>query len=256
MLSEFDRETWRTLWRSLAVRRGWQLVGDEDAFLDQAMKEYQNLAQTKPGTNLINLALLRIYSMLLCAGFVARRERAASEMWQTCYRLSRYRNIDEHDAADIAQEMIAQILVKLKQLRSPAAFMMWSLRIQRTAEKDLRKQQGSDPTLALDADTSANLPDLRDAFRDTETAIVNGELVRRMRQILNEREFVILARWSILGDKPGQIADELNMQPTAVRVIKSRAVKKLTDNADFIAFLRDLAETEPPPNGGEDEPTN
>ncbi|NJL35270.1 MAG: hypothetical protein HC893_17230 [Chloroflexaceae bacterium] len=81
------------IWRQLAQRYDWQMVGsaDEIAFVRQVQAELAAHSAGPLTTPLIRQAVYRIYSEYLYRGLLAGHEQAAAELRRVCWLAARKR---------------------------------------------------------------------------------------------------------------------------------------------------------------------
>lgn len=240
-MSETNRSDLRAIWRQLAQRNNWTLVGDETAFLDQVIDELGRLTDAGTRDQLQRRALERTYSALLYRGLWQRDERAAQELWLAFVRTGLRCGDTREEAEEHAQEAVVRALEKLPDLRSPQSLLAWAFTILRTVRReralgsrDELSSQGDDERLSEAAD-SANLA--------TEVAqrLTNQRVAQLLRDRLpNELERLVLLRMVFYGDPPRDVATELGVPLYRARVAKHRALLQLRNDDQFRQILRDM----------------
>jgi hypothetical protein len=87
-----------------------------------------------------------------------------------------------------------------------------------------------------------NPPDESDLTLEVEQRLTNKELLAQLRaRHSNNLERMVLLRIVVFGDKPRDVARDLGLPQHQPRIAKCRALARLREDPDFIAFLRELA---------------
>ncbi|NJO04726.1 MAG: sigma-70 family RNA polymerase sigma factor [Chloroflexaceae bacterium] len=232
------------IWRQLAQRYDWQMVGsaDEIAFVRQVQAELAAHSAGPLTTPLIRQAVYRIYSEYLYRGLLAGHEQAAAELRRVCWLAARKRGADEHEADEVAQETISRVLTKLDDLLEPRALTTWMLMIMRTVRRDMRNatpEQGSIEDM-LAYERLDTLADEHDMERDIEQRMISTALAHYLSEMLpNALERLVLLRIVLLGDKPRDVAADVGLPLHRTRLAKSRALARLrNDPASLERLLR------------------
>jgi len=236
------RDQARALWRQLALRNQWQLVADEEAFLDQVLSECGEVAEAGDPAIHMRAIIQRIYSAQLYQGMCTRDERAAYELWLMFLRLAVRGGADEATASDLAQESVARVLDKFVSVRSPAAFLSWAMMVFRTAQRDLRPKR---PELSLTTEAGElthDPADPSDLTMEVEARLAEQEFRDVLRDaISNDLERLTLIRCVIFDDDPRDVARDLSLPLYRTRVAKSRALQRLRGNDRFMNFIGTFA---------------
>lgn len=237
------REELRAIWRMLAQRYEWALVADEEAFLDLAAAELDDLAGAPVSSERLRVAVWRAYSRLLYRGLTRREERAAQELWLAYARMALRDGRPRPEAEELAQEAIARVLANLPELRAPQSLLAWAFRIFRT----VRREYGSRLLAAqsLHPDEGAFVPepaDPDDMAMGVEHDLIGQELQALLREKLtNSLERLTLLRIVVFGDHPRDVARDLGLPLYRTRLAKHRAIERLRADEAFVRRVRDLA---------------
>ena len=232
----------RIAWRQLSQRNDWSLAGDEEAFLRRAAAEFELLTGNTPAGGRVRLALLRAYGVLLYDGLRARQDRAAYELWLACYRLALRDGWPPQEAELLAQETIARVIEKLHTLRSPQSIISWALRIYRTVRAAYMARERAEDTVSVDEDAAAEPADPADMAAEVEQGLLDRQLAQLLHEKLpNPLERLVLLRVVLLGAPPRDVARDLGLPLHRARLAKSRALRRLRGDEQFLQRLRELA---------------
>jgi DNA-directed RNA polymerase specialized sigma24 family protein len=239
-VSKTNRSDLRAIWRQLAQRNSWTLVGDETAFLDQVIVEFGTLTEAGTLDQLQRRALERTYSALLHRGLWQRDERAAQELWLAFVRTALQRGDAREDAEEDAQEAVVRALEKLADLRSPQSLLAWAFTILRTVRRERAKGSPDVPSLQGDEQLHETA-DSANLAAEVAQRLANQRVVQLLRDRLsNELERLVLLRMVLYGDPPRDVAAELGVPLHRARIAKHRALQQLRNDDQFRQILRDL----------------
>lgn len=253
-----SRDLARTIWRQLASRNHWQLITDEEVLLDDVLAALPDpLIEGDVEEGLVSLVIYRLYSKRLHTGIGAREERAAHEIWLMFLRLAVRGGESEQDASDQAQEAVARVLQKLGQVNSPEGFLIWSKKVFRTTQRDLRPKLVTQSLTTENDMLVAEPADPSDLVAEVEDDLFTQEFRDLLRvAVPNDLERHTLLRCVVFGDDPRDVARDLDLPLYRTRVAKSRALQRLRGNNTFMAWIRSVDPTrsdDPPPRGGQDD---
>lgn len=238
-----ERDAIRKAWHHLRMRNGWLLADDEEAFLDQIVRELAQMSSQKLAQPPLQRAIYQAYSVLLYNGLRTQNGQAAHELRRAFFRLSIKRGCHASEAEDIAQEAIARVLEKLWSLREPNKLLSWALLIRQTAQRDYRSQTKNESPPPNDVSEQTEQADPYDLPTDVEQGIVDSVLVEHLRKALpNWLERTVLLRIMLFGDQPRDVARDLELPLHRTRVAKSRAVQRLRGDETFLALLRTITD--------------
>lgn len=239
-MSDADREALRSVWRRLRQRYNWQLVDDEEAFLDEALALQVELSSQQRTTP--REAVFAAYSARMYRGIWRREERAAQELWTYFVAQALARGATRADAEDIAQEAVLRVLDQLPTLRRPHSLIGWGRMILRTVWDWLARQRKHEMPLQQATDEQPKqYADSFDLSEVVEQRMVSQELSDLLAQALPiklEREVLVL--WALMGDKPREIAALLGIDARRVSAVKYRALKHLHKHPTVMQRLQDL----------------
>jgi DNA-directed RNA polymerase specialized sigma24 family protein len=239
---ELDRAEVQAAWRRLSQRYGWSLVEDEAAFVARAYAECQGLVVNGSAQDWAKVGVWRAYGACLYDGLQASNERAAGELWQLFARLAMHRGYTRALAEELAQDGVVRVLFKLPSLHSPAAMLTWAIRLFSSVLREQAPAVISEPLSDAIAERSLSLMATTDVAVDVEQQLITSELVARLRaQLTNDLEFQSVVRTIVYGDKPRDIARDLDVPAYRIRVAKSRALDHLRQDASLLAWLRELS---------------
>jgi|GEM_PF-1012637 DNA-directed RNA polymerase specialized sigma24 family protein len=240
------RDHARTLWQQLALRNQWQLVVDEDAFLDDVLAEDAELSIGADLAGRLRIAVQRAYSLLLYRGLTNRDERAAYEMWLMFMRLALRSGVTSTEVDDLAQESVARVLAKLTALHTPQSLLSWAMMLFRTVQRDLRLKRQESSLTTETGDLIHDPADPSDLVIEVESRLAEQEFRDKLRDpVPNDLERLTLIRCVIFDDDPRDVARDLGLPLYRTRVAKSRALQRLRTNPAFMSFIYSLGVTEP-----------
>lgn len=242
-MSDPSRDDLRATWRRLAQRYEWQLVDDEEAFLDLAAAELGAVSAGKPLGERAQIAVRRAYGTLLYRGLWQRENRAAQEVWLLCARMAVRGGAAPPEAEELAQETVMRVLDKLPGLRSPQAMLIWAIYQFRAVQKTRRAQaQHSQPLQADDENLLHELVDPGNLAQEIEQRVISQTLQSQLREAVpNNLERLVVLRLAVFNDHPRVVARDLGLPLHRTRMAKHRALQRLRENQTFMQVLRDLA---------------
>lgn len=236
-----SRQALRAAWRDLAVRNGWALVEDEEAFLRAAG---ETLASLGAGATAHTLPVLRrAYSALLYERFCADDGRAAQEILTALRRFALLRGHPPDEAEDLAQETIARLLPLRSRIEAPQAFLTYASRVLWTAARDGRRLSAQQEAWPEDNDgIPVELPSSEDTAGEVEADLLRAEIAQALQAALpNELQRTVMLRIVLQGDHPRDVAHALGLPLHQARIAKSRALQRLRADPPFLALLMSIA---------------
>jgi RNA polymerase sigma-70 factor (ECF subfamily) len=151
---------------------------------------------------------------------------------------SRRSGVPEQDVLDVVQDVFAAVAKSLNHFRKESprdTFRGWLATVSRNKVRDYFRRRAGEPAAAGGTEATARLSEVIDPQMDQNIDVADDPalsdvLARALASI--QREFhphTWQAFWSVVVDgKPAaDVAAELNMQPGAVRVAKSRVLLRL-----------------------------
>lgn len=240
-MTESERDALRATWHQLSKRNAWALVADEEAFLDQAAAQVQQLSGDQPLGERLRVAVQQTYSTLLYRRFQARDEAAAQELWLTMVRLSVAAGWDQASAQELAQEAFARTLEHLPRISSPQGFLSYAIRILITVRRDYAKQRAATQPL-VDHEGDPDEPAApQDLASDVEQSILSATIVDLLRAALpNELERTVLMRTVLFGDHPRDVARNLGLPLHRTRIAKCRGLQRLRSHQQLMTLIEEL----------------
>jgi RNA polymerase sigma factor (sigma-70 family) len=232
------------LWRTKSRLYNWQLVEDEEEFLDGVATELALSEQGEIAQGRLWVALLRAYSVLLYRGLLDRQDRASEELWWPFVWKALRSGISRPEAEDIAQEAVLRLFKYRHQINEPKAFLTWRWQVFRTVWNEYTHANRSEDPLQDAAGTWMHDPiDPIDLAADVERHMVSQELVAVLWTALPDaREREVLLRWFVYEEKIKDIAKQMELKVTQASVIKYRALGRLRNNSAVMDRLRELRE--------------
>lgn len=153
------------------------------------------------------------------------------------YRWARRIGLSNEDAADVGQEVFRTVSGRVESFHRErrGSFRAWLFAITRNKVGDhIRKQKdrdlafgGSDSRIKNAAIFEANSDE--ESIREDERQVLFGAALRLIQTDFKEHTWQAFWRATIEGQPISQIADELEMQPKAVRQAKYRVLKRLRE---------------------------
>lgn len=148
-----------------------------------------------------------------CEELIRRFEPLIRKGWRSAGYPDEYR--------DFLHEVLLRLFSTLNKLREPKAFPGYFRRIVLSVVTDHFRRKQDMNSISVD---SAQLEELVDAFdQDMSIPII----IRSCLELLPPREQEIVALEFIVGLTPSEIAERTGLSPGAVRMTKSRAIKRL-----------------------------
>lgn len=153
------------------------------------------------------------------------------------YHWCRKLDLPDQDAADVFQDVFQSLSAKISTFRKEQpgdTFRGWLRIITHNKVYDHFRRQGREPQAA--GGTEANirfsqLESLDPQSEDTDEEQAYQQLVRRALEMIRNdftpRTWQAFWRSTVDGQRPVDVAEELQMQPGAVRVAKSRVLQRL-----------------------------
>jgi RNA polymerase sigma factor (sigma-70 family) len=274
-MEEELREQCRCGVRRVLAKRGWELVADEAAFIEEVLAEVQFRIQNSRRSleKIIEDATVNRYGYLWLAACRAdgtlRQRRAFTELHCYLYPIALYRaNHDPYLAEESTQEALFSVWQHLDQVRDPGSFARWAgaivsnevkKQIKKLAQKvvedkseevtwrrkeilvtDLWVRRGVE-----DAGTAmrgmGDRPELSTNQEPKMTKEMRARIEAALRRCLRSKQQQTVIIGLFLDQKSfKEVADALGTTPQNVSVLKSRALKRLRKCEEFLKVLGDL----------------
>lgn len=190
-------------------------------------------ASEPPGSDATSLSLL----YRLKANESAAWDRLVVLYAPLVYHWCRKLRLPEQDAADVFQEVFQALSAKISAFRKDQpsdTFRGWLRTITHNKVYDHFRRQGKEPQAAGGTEANIRFSQLESLEHPTESddeEQAYQQLVRRALELIREdftpRTWQAFWRVAVDGQRPVDIADELQMRPGAVRVAKSRVLQRL-----------------------------
>jgi RNA polymerase sigma-70 factor (ECF subfamily) len=150
------------------------------------------------------------------AVLVGRHEKAA---WATAWRVLR----DEHAASDAAQEAFLQAFHRLHDLREPALFGVWLLRIARREAVKVARVRSRNRTRSIEEESD----DLRDERGAVSSLSSDSEEILAALARLPEHERLVVSLRYLEGQSVAEIGEALGRLVGTVTKQLSGAISRL-----------------------------
>jgi RNA polymerase sigma-70 factor (ECF subfamily) len=153
--------------------------------------------------------------------------------------------LQDNDAADVYQEVFRSVALSIQTFRvtkQTGSFRAWLKTITRNKIIDHFRRLGRQPSAEGGSTAQSRLLELED-FQDTdsdnsdshERRLLVEQALHLIRDQFEERTWQAFWRTAVLEQETRQVAEELEMTPTGVRVAKSRVLHRLRQ--DFGVLL-------------------
>jgi RNA polymerase sigma-70 factor (ECF subfamily) len=153
------------------------------------------------------------------------------------YHWCRKLELPEQDAADVFQDVFQSLATKIGTFRKEQpgdTFRGWLRIITHNKVYDHFRRQGREPQAAGGTEANIRFSQLESFDRTADTEDEEQayqQLVRRALELIRDdftpRTWQAFWRAAVDGQRPVDVAEELQMQPGAVRVAKSRVLQRL-----------------------------
>jgi len=176
---------------------------------------------------------------------VARLKRQDPTAWMQLaelygpfvYSWVRLSGLDEHDAADVVQDVFSSVFTSLDRFHKDqpnARFRDWLWTITRRRTSDFLRKRAKQQSAKGGTDAFVHLqglPAKAPANDDCNSAQAESSLARRalelVRSEFEERTWQACVQTAVDGRKPSDVAADLGMSVGAVYVARSRVLKRL-----------------------------
>lgn len=246
------------LWQKVAQRNQWILVDDEAAFLEHVAAEFEKLSDVKPLRRRQEMAIERVYSVLLYNGVQQRQDRAFYELGLAFVRIAVKEGEAVEDAQDIAHTTIQIILENMSAnaIRKPPGFLSFSLATCRNVlRKRWRRSKKEQPFPTNPQGETTFVPvDPHESTVDVERQVIARQVLALLRvAVRNDRELQVIWKTIVDEDSTHEVAQDLDIPEHTVRNIKHRARKQLKKNEELRTHLLKLAQLRDGDSGVHDE---
>jgi RNA polymerase sigma-70 factor, ECF subfamily len=159
------------------------------------------------------------------------------------YRWCRRARLQQDDAADVAQEVFRTVAARINDFRCERpgdTFRGWLWTITRFKIGDHLRRLERQPHAAGGTDAHAAIENLPEQLPDDEESAADfSALVHRAMELVKaefaERTWQAFWRTAVEGQAPKDVAAELGVTPDAVRMAKSRVLRRLRDELPDLA---------------------
>ncbi len=265
-------ESWgercRRIVEGVVRKREWKLVTDLADFAKKVCAEVRKLRinEAEKERQAIERATVRRYCVILygaCSEAGSSRQDAAfKDLWRYFYSIARHKTGEPDLAQELAQRALVKTFEKLGQCREPKSFLKFAwlilLNVVRDHYRELKKHGGisvpfedSSPnskdekkradeimkTSGLESDERA--PD-EEAINHVSREQFHRDLLAIIRScVKHELQQTVLIELLIKGKELQEVAEDLNLKVTYVRVLKHNGLVALRDCDAFIRFFED-----------------
>lgn len=230
------------IWRELVECNQWQYLTDPTPLLTAVATEVTS--STVSDSTLRN-KLTRSYSDYLYRGLQAEDEAAAQELWRICQKVALSRGLPLEHASTAAQETVSRVLPRLNTIKEQGSLIAYCLAVLRSViPEHFASTQPDSLDQLLEAAPQQEPVDSSVTAEQVEERVLNKQILALLRAKLpNPFERILMIRWVLLGDKPRDIARDLNIPPERVRVMKHRAIERLRNDEEFMQWCTSLRDT-------------
>ena len=274
-MEEELREQCRRGVRRVLAKRGWELVENEAAFIEEVLAEVQFRIQNSRRSleKIIGDATSNRYGYLWHAACGAegtlRQRRAFTELLRYLYPIALYRaKYDQYLAEESTQEALISVWQHLDQVKDPGSFARWAgtivsrqvkAKFREQARKVVEEESGEvtwqfKEILVTDlwvhrgvegTGTAmrgiGNRPELPANQGPKMTKEMRARIEAALRRCLRSKRQQAVIIGLFLDEKGfKEVADALGTTLQNVSVLKSRALKRLRECEDFLEVLEDL----------------
>jgi RNA polymerase sigma-70 factor, ECF subfamily len=156
------------------------------------------------------------------------------------YRWCRRRGLRDQEIADVLQDVFQAVATHIAGFRKERAgdtFRGWLRTIARNKVNDHLRRRGREPEGAGGTDAQARLagvpesapPESGSSSDDRADRLLLGRVLDLIRGEFEPRTWQAFWRTAVEGRSPAEVGDELAMSPGAVRVAKSRILRRLRE---------------------------
>ncbi|MFD3164106.1 sigma-70 family RNA polymerase sigma factor [Herpetosiphon sp. NSE202] len=213
------------IWQQLVNDYHWQYTPHASAIIEQMNTWCMSESINDP--TIIRRRLIAHYNEMLYAGMQDQAEDAARDLQRACMQAGRRSNYSADELEEFAADAVMIVIRKLGEIQ-PQRILAYAFACMRNAPKALAKEPKS-VSLNDDYDGSNSYTD--QSIQQVEQAIAENDLQQVLKASLpNPLEFEIIYRSYFSAETPRAIAAALALKPEQVRLLKSRALKKLREH--------------------------
>lgn len=226
------------VWQHLAKRYDWQLAQHPPSVVDRACYHYNQISSKKIHTERLKMAVIYAYGELVYQGLKAENERAAHELYLVCFNKFRSSVSDQQQAQDLAQVAVYKTIKGLDTFQGHS-ILYWVLRVcQRDANHANKRAQKTQN----DTEVTENLVAATAIEEEVETKQQQQQVFDLINKFVTDPlNRAIMFLFFLKGEAPRAIAERLSIPVSQVKVRKSRVLKKLKEDQDFLSDLRKLS---------------
>ncbi|XSG77322.1 sigma-70 family RNA polymerase sigma factor [Herpetosiphon llansteffanensis] len=223
------------IWQQLVNEYHWQYTPHASAIIDQMWTWC--MAESIDDPKIIRQRLIAYYNEMLYAGLQQQAEDAACDLQRACIQVGRRSKYSADELEEFAADTVMIVIRKLDEIQ-PQYLLAYAFACMRNAPKALAKEPKS-ASLHADYDQSNGYTD--QSILKVERALTETALQHVIKaNLTNPLEVEIIYRSYFSDETPRVIAAELAMKPEQVRLIKSRALKKLREHPHAMQMFEQL----------------
>jgi RNA polymerase sigma factor (sigma-70 family) len=250
--------------RRYLEKRGWELVSNFDRFATRVLAAAQSRASAAGMEGIernLERETIRLYSSVLYQSLQVERStayrRVLEELWTYLFPLALYKTRDEELAKECIQRTLIKVWQKHDQCSDPERFLGWAkVVLLNEIRMYFREEKGAREIPETDLDIQetqpgeqilATLHTTNGSQRPLENGVVQMETVQRLRDVLrvtlhSEAQSLVIEGLFIHNMGVKAMAETLGTNPSNVYVLKSRALKRLRQDEQFVQLLAELVE--------------
>lgn len=227
------------IWQATVSAYGWQLIDNPDSIVAQA-SDYFAHSPTVSDEH-IRRAIVGYYSKRLHHGLLQREERAAIELMQLCRQNVRRWGLTESQEEDVAYDTIKKVIGRIEHIEKPETLIVFTL----LALRRIAQRVATNKREIVEADLPPGMLEHYQAealVADTvEDKLLNERMLGLFQEKLpNRLQLLVIIRVIMLGHKTGAIACDLGIPPVNVILARTRALKRLREDARVMEFYHSL----------------
>ncbi|WP_110519323.1 sigma-70 family RNA polymerase sigma factor [Herpetosiphon llansteffanensis] len=223
------------IWQQLVNEYHWQYTPQASAIIEQM--RIWCMTETIDDPKIIRRRLIAHYNEMLYSGLQQQAEDAAYDLQRACIQAGRRSKYSADELEDFAADAVMIVIRKLGEIQ-PQHLLAYAFACMRNAPKALAKEPKS---VSLNDDYDRSNVATDQSIQNVERALTEAALQHVLNASLtNPLEFEIIYRSYFSDETPRVIAAELAMKPEQVRLIKSRALKKLREHPSVTQMLEQV----------------
>ena len=227
---------------------GWQLVQDEDAFIEAVLAEVKRRLPRqgqKPLSQLIQSATIHCYCPIwyeaCCAKGTSRQSQGLTELGRYMQKVALDCCQNDSVAEEGAQNALIKVWERLDTLKEPTRFMGWARRITIRAVITVIRAELRRATEAIEVIEEPPTASRLAMLRMTSSIWKQVEAAIRSCLRASLRQEVIIGAF-VGGKSSKEIAAELDKKSQSIHEAKSKALRQLRKCDKLLTILEDYVE--------------